>query len=69
MLLIHDDVSFLVHGKRYKFSKNSLGLFSNKNPFRIVIVWIITWHVFQKMILILIILSSISLGMKDYLDL
>jgi hypothetical protein len=68
MLLINDEVSFLVHGKRYKFCKDSLGMFSNRNPFRIVIVWIITWHVFQKIILLLIILNSVALGMRNYLD-
>ena len=68
MLLIKDDVSFHLHGKRYKFSKSSLGMLSNKSPFRIATVWIITWPVFEKMILILIILNSLALGMKDYLD-
>lgn len=68
MLLINDEVSFDVHGKRYMFSKNSLGFLSNRSPFRIALVWIITWPVFDKLILLLIILNSLGLGLKDYRD-
>ena len=33
-----------------------------------MIVWIITWPVFDKIILILIILNSLALGLKDYVN-
>ena len=52
----------------YKFARNSLGFLSNKSRFRIIIVWIITWKGFDRAILILIVLNSIGLGLKDYLD-
>ena len=68
MLLINDENSFIAHGKRYKFAKNSLGFLSNKNKFRIAMVWLTTWHIFDKVILSLIILNSLCLGVKDYLD-
>ena len=66
--MINDEVSFHVHGKRYKFAKNSLGFLSNRSPVRIAFVWIITWPIFEKLILFLIILNSLGLGLKDYMD-
>ena len=67
-MLIKDEVSFRVHGKQHVFSKNALGFLDNKSRFRIMIVWIITWPVFDKIILILIILNSLALGLKDYVN-
>jgi len=66
MLLIKDEVSFRVHGKQHVFSKNALGFLDNKSRFRIMIVWIITWPVFDKLVLFLITLNSLGLGSKDY---
>ncbi len=68
MMKIKDEVTFECHGKRYKFSKNSLGFLDNKSKFRICVVWIITWKVFDNAVLFLIILNSAGLGLKDYLD-
>ena len=68
MMRIKDDVSFEAHGKRYKFSKNALGFLDNKNKLRCMLVWIITWSVFDKIILLLILMNSLMLGIKDYLD-
>lgn len=68
MMKIKDEVTFECHGKRHKFSKNSLGFLDNKSKFRICVVWIITWSYFDKAVLFLIILNSAGLGLKDYLD-
>lgn len=68
MILIKDEVSFIAHGKVFKFSKSSLGFLDNKSKFRICIVWIITWKWFDRLVLFLIILNSAGLGLKDYLD-
>jgi len=68
MIEIKDDVTFKAHGKTYKFSKNALGFLDNRSKFRVIIVWIITWNCFEKIILLLIICNSLGLGMKDYLD-
>jgi len=61
-------VSFFVHGKIYKFSKESLGVFDNKNKLRIWSVWLITSKRFDLCVLFLILLNSIFLGMMDYTD-
>ena len=68
LYMVKDEFSFFVHGRKYKFSKNSLGFLSNKSRFRILLVWIVTSPWFDKIILILIIGNSICLGAKDYLD-
>ena len=51
-----------------KYSKNSLGFFTNKNEFRIAMVWLTKWTWFDRVILTLIILNSICLGLKNYTD-
>ena len=51
-----------------KFAKQSLGFFTNKNQVRIFMVWLTTWKWFDRIILLLIILNSICLGVKDYTD-
>ena len=65
---VKDEFSFFVHGRKYKFSKNSLGFLSNKSRVRILLVWIVTSPWFDKIILFLIIGNSVCLGAKDYLD-
>ena len=32
--IIRDDTTFIVDGKRYRFARDSLGMFSNKNKIR-----------------------------------
>ena len=54
--------------KKHTFAKNSLGFLSNKNFFRIGMVWIVTWPWFERIVLTLILLNSIGLGIKDYTD-
>lgn len=68
MLAIKDEVTFMAHGLEYKLSKNSLGFLNNKHKFRIILVWFVTWKPFDHLILLLIILNSMCLGFKDYLD-
>ena len=68
MLLIKDEVTFICHNKRYRFSKNALGFLTNKSKFRIMVVWLVTWKIFDRLILLLIMLNSLCLGIKDYLD-
>lgn len=59
---------FFVHDQYKKFSARSLGCLSNKSKLRYNLVWIITWHWFEKVIISLIIVYSILLGAKDYTD-
>ena len=59
---------FLVHGKKLRFAKNSLGLMTNRNPIRVGLVWLISWKWFDRVVISLILLNSILLGIKDYQD-
>ena len=65
---IKDENTFFVNDKYYKFAKNSLHLLSSRNLFRIFLVKISTHWVFDKIILTLIIVNSLCLGLKDYID-
>ena len=66
--LIKDDNTFFVNNMYYKFSKTSLHMMSSRNAFRMVLVKIATHKVFDNIILLLIIVNSICLGVKDYTD-
>ena len=68
MALIKDEVTFYVHGRYYRFSKNSLGIFGNKTQFRVFLVWLCTSKWFENTIISLILLNSLFLGIKDYTD-
>ena len=65
---VHDEASFWVHGKLFKFSKDSLGIFNNKTKFRFGLVFIVTSKRFENLVIFLIMLNSIILGVKDYTD-
>ena len=65
---IRDENTFFVNGKYEYFAKNSLHLLPNRNPFRIFLVKLITHWTFDKTILLLIIVNSLCLGFKDYID-
>ena len=54
--------------KYKKYSKLSLGMLTNKNRFRILLVQLINLWVFDALVLILIVFNSLLLGYKDYLD-
>ena len=65
---VKDECTFIVHGKKKRFGKNSLGLLSNKNKFRWTLVWITQSPIFENFIVFLILLNSLFLGIKDYTD-
>ena len=49
-----------------RYSKNSLPILNNKTKLRFALVWIITSKWFDRLIMLLIIINSILLGIKDY---
>ena len=65
---IKDENSFYVNDQKCAYAKNSLHLLSNRNPFRIFLVKLITHWIFEKTILLLILVNSLCLGFKDYID-
>lgn len=68
MVKVKDHRSFYVHGKFCKYSKTSLGLLDNRSKIRWYIVYLITSKKFENFILIMIIINSVFLGVKDYTD-
>lgn len=69
LLMDHEDPClFFVHDQYRKFSARSLGCLSNSSRLRYYLVWFITWHWFEKIIISLIVIYSLLLGMKDYTD-
>lgn len=65
---VKDSKSFYVHGKIIRYSKTSLGLLDNRSAIRWYIVYLITDKRFENFILLMIIVNSIFLGIKDYTD-
>ena len=65
---IKDEYTFFVHGKRKRFSKNSLGILSNKSKIRWFLVCMTQAKQFENFIVFLILLNSLLLGIKDYTD-
>lgn len=63
---IKDETLFIVHGKRIRFAKNSIGMMTNRNPIRVGIVWLVMWKWFDRAVIGLILLNSFLLGIKDY---
>lgn len=68
MLKVKDSRSFYVHGRFCKYSKTSLGLLDNRSKIRWYIVYLITNKKFENFILLMIIVNSVFLGVKDYTD-
>jgi hypothetical protein len=66
--MIRDECSFYCNGKFHKFSKDSLGILSNKNPIRKLFVTIMTSKHFERFVIFLILLNSLFLGINDYTD-
>jgi len=66
--MVHDEESFYVHGKSVKYCKTAFGLLDNKNKLRWAFVWVVTSKWFDNLVLILIVINSIILGVKDYTD-
>ena len=66
---LKDEVTFYDYNEKVvKYSKNSLGLFSNRNIARVIAVKIITHPRFNQFILLLILLNSLAMGCKSYTD-
>ena len=65
---INDEQSFYVHGKIVKYNKNTFGILHNRTKLRFAMVWIIQSKWFDRLVILLILLNSIVLGMKDYID-
>lgn len=69
LLMDHEDPCiFFVHDQYKKFSAKALACMSNQSKIRYRLVWFITWHWFEKVIISLICIYSILLGLKDYTD-
>ncbi|CAD8082647.1 unnamed protein product [Paramecium primaurelia] len=58
--------NFYMHEKKYSFGKNSLYILNESNIIRKYCVWIVTWHWFDKIITLIIVLNTISLAMQNY---
>ena len=65
---INDEQSFYVHGKIVKYNKNTFGILHNRTKLRFAMVWIIQSKWFDRLVILLILVNSIVLGMKDYID-
>jgi len=65
---IKDEHSFYVHGKFVRFSKNSLGVLENKTKLRWILAWLVTSKRFEQFIILVIMVNSVFLGIKDYTD-
>ena len=63
---INDEKSFYVHGKIVKYGPLSLGVLNNRTKLRYAMVWLVNWKWFDRIVMFLIILNSITLGIKDY---
>jgi hypothetical protein len=65
---IRDNFTFYAHGNRVKYASYSLGLLSNKNWLRKILVRLVTWRYFEWFITAMILTNSFLLGMMDYTD-
>jgi len=52
-----------MHEKKYSFGRDSLFILKESNIIRKYCVWIVTWHWFDKVITLIIVLNTISLAM------
>ena len=59
---------FEVHGKVHHFSPRSLFCLTEKNRCRQLVVWLITWNIFDHFITVVILVNSVILAMRDYGD-
>ena len=68
MLHIKEEDIFYVHGQFFRFSKQSLVIFTNRSRLRWACVWLTQKKSFENFIIFMIALNSITLGIKDYTD-
>lgn len=58
-----EEYNFYMHDKKYSFGKDSLFILKESNIIRKYCVWLVTWHWFDKVITLIIVLNTISLVM------
>ena len=61
-------MKFEYHYKKFYFAHDSLFCLSKDNILRKMMVWVMTHPLFDKLILFIILLNSVSLAMHDYMD-
>ena len=59
---------FKYHDKEYILDKKSLYFFSDENPMRRNLVWLVNWNWFDYFIILCIVLNSILLAQIDKQD-
>lgn len=52
-----------MHETKYSFGRNSLFILKESYLIRKYCVWVVTWHWFDKVITLIIVLNTISLAM------
>lgn len=57
-----------MHGKEFTYAKKSLHIFSHTNKFRIVMVWITEWSIFDNIVIAFIFLGTASMVVQDFED-
>jgi len=58
--------NFIVHGKKFHFSRKSLYMFTSSNKFRQMCVWLIKHKWFDRFIMLFIIINAINIASTDY---
>ena len=61
-----EEHNFYMHEKKYSFGKNSLFFLKESNIIRKYGVWVVTWHWFDKVITLIIVINTISLAIQNY---
>jgi hypothetical protein len=56
------------HGDKKTYDPNALCCLKIQNPVRNRLIWLITWNYFDRFIMLVILVNSILLGMRDYSD-
>lgn len=63
---IDPSVNFVAHGKFLSFAPRSLGCLDELNPVRQLLVWLITWVWWDRVVLAVILLNTVALAAADY---
>lgn len=61
-----EEYNFYMHEHKISYGKNSLFILDESNTLRKYCVWLITWHWFDKIITLIIVLNTISLILQNY---
>lgn len=65
---LNQDGVFYLDGKELKFAASSLFIFGQQSKLRFYSVWLATRDHFNNFILLVILVNSLMMGAKDYLD-